>query len=373
MKSIIDFAEASVLRTDVGKAFEAAFLAGCREIWVPEGTYRLEGTIEVPSDTRIELDPKALIIAASGKAPARRMHMIANRDPEKGDRNITIRGGIFDGNCGENARESYKDPGFIGLMFDFRNVDGLTLEDIEAKNASSYHFRLGGVKNFAIRRIRFTGLLTPLCQDGIHVCGPSEHGEITDIYAVPGSMGDDLIALNADDDYKYPHNWGLVPGYIRDVHVKNVVAEDCFTGVRLLSIREEIADCSFSDMRIGFREHGVNMDATRYCMDPLFDNDAYPEGVGAIRNLRMENVTMWKTTPGRPVFTFETNCDHFVVKNFRRLREKEPENDAPTLLLRNLAKSRVTVNGEEQIQLPGETAAFDPDCMDLVVERICGD
>lgn len=357
---------------DIGKAFEAAFRAGCHEILVPEGSYLLDGVIEIPSDTVIELEKNARITAAPGKAPARRMHMITNSDAENGNVHITVRGGIFDGNCAENERRSYDDTEFVGLMFDFRKVDGLVLEDLEVRNASCYHFRLGEVKNFQIHRIRFTGDLSPLCQDGIHIGGGSENGDISELYAVPGSMGDDLVALNADDVFTYSHNEGMIAAPIRNIHVKNVQAPDCYTGVRLLSIREEITDCSFRNMKIGVREHGINMDAARYCMDPIFTDEEYPEGVGQIKNIVFDNVTMWRTAPGRPLITFETNCENFRFRDFRRDREKDRAPECETLVMRNLCRSKLVLNGEERTISAGEENVFDLDRIELSLDRMDG-
>lgn len=346
MRSIIEFGGDPKGNGDVGLAFAKAFAANEREIFLPDGDYALITPIEIPSDTTIQLSEKATVFAAPGKF--RSYHMVGNAGRAEGTKNITVTGGTWDGRCAENKRTSIFDEDFVGLMFDFLNVDGLTMTDLRLVDATCYHVRLGEVTNFRLENIKFDGLNRPGCQDGIHMGGFCAHGLIRNIYARPGSMGDDLIALNADDVFTYPHNWDMKAGLMTDITVENVEAPDCYTGVRLLSIFSEISHIRFRNLKIGVREHGLNLDAARYCNDPLFTSDEYPNGVGNLKDIVFENLTLWKSAPNskRELLTYETNSPDVQIYNFNRPRENEVgESPALTIRMRNMATTDYTLDG----------------------------
>ena len=53
-------------------------------------------------------------------------------------------------------------------------------------------------------------------------------------------------------------------------------------------------------------------------MDPFFNDEDYPKGVGNIHDIYLENITLYKTVKsGRPIFIFEENVKDFEIKNFR--------------------------------------------------------
>lgn len=366
-ESILDYGADKSGSADSAQAFERAFAHGKLALFIPEGEYRIDRTVIIPSGAVIEADGRARIFAAPGSSTAG--SVFTNSDHENGNSDITIRGGLWDGRCDVNRRASYCDPDYAGLFFDFVNVNGLTLENIRMRNAVCYHIRMGEVKNFKLDKIRFEGELTPLCQDGIHIGGGCEYGSISNVYARPGGMGDDLIALNADDVFWYSHSVGMKALPIRHISIENVIAEDCYTGVRLLSINTEISDISFRNMKIGFRAHGLNLDAARHCGDPIFKPEDYPRGVGNMHDITFENIQIWSTSKNRvrDVVTFETNVKRVRFRNFVRMRECENA-DVSGATFRFACMNDTTFNDSGEItKIPcGETFVSDRDVYESI-------
>jgi len=352
--SILAFGADNTGANDISIAFEKAFAAGIRDIFVPMGTYRLDRQLLLPSHAHILLDAEAVVFAAPGIF--RDYSMVRSADPEQGNADISVSGGQWDGRCDANMRCSYRDEDFVGMVFTFNNVDGLTLHNLRMRRASCYYIRLGEVRHFTVSGIRFEGQLAPLCQDGIHVGGGSEYGCIKDLWAEPGSMGDDLVAFNADDVFWYAHNHGMKALPIRHMTVQNVQAENCFTGVRLLSVTNEISDVHFSNMRIGYRQHGINLDAARHCEDPIPEVTADPLGVGNIHDITFENTELWYTGSGagRECVTFETNVKSMTFTDIRCPRLFERGSRHPLFRFACMNRMELAADGETRILSPGE-------------------
>lgn len=335
-------------RRDVSAALNAAFARGETALNVPPGDYRLDAPLVLPSRTNIAADPDARFFAGdANRAPA----VVVNSDKEKGDRNITIKGGLWDGCAATHRRNGYKDPDYAGRFFHFVNVRDLCCSDMRVRDGACYHFSLGRVTDFRIENIVFDGSVHPSCQDGIHVGGGSERGVIRHIRATGMATGDDLIALNADDVNHYSHNADQRDMPIRKMLVEDVQADNCWAAIRLLSIKSEISDVVFRRFRVGYRRHGINADAARYCADPIFDDAANPDGVGALRNVLFEDFTLWYAGDKvkRPeTVTWETNGTGVRFRNFRVAHELEKPTDLPvppSFRIRKVAQTRIKVDG----------------------------
>ena len=240
---------------------------------------------------------------------------------------------------------------YPGRFFLFINVDGLVLEHLRMTDVITYHIALGQVRHFRVEDISFEGIYPVKCQDGIHLCGGCEDGVIRHIRCLKGATYDDLIALNADEAFVYSHNNGFVPLPIRRILVEDIEAPQCHTFVRFLSITNDITDVTIRNAKVGYRARGVNMDAARYCADPIFKDEDWPDGVGDIRNVLLENVTLWYAGPktnARDVVTFETNATNFRFRNFTWAKDLEPPYvcQRPGFLFRKLCKTSVTVEGK---------------------------
>ena len=149
--------------------------------------------------------------------------------------------------------------------------------------------------------------------------------------------------------------------------VENVQAENCWTGIRLLSIDNQISNVTIRNMTAGIRCHAVNLDAARYCANPLFTDEDRPDGVGKLRNITLENLTFYKTKDAfdASFCIFETKGD-LTVTNLKRDYSKDCFPDIPTVKFKNLPDHEITVNGNTYIS-QGEKKIFDGAEFNLII------
>jgi len=97
--SVRDFGAVGDGFTDDREAIQAALDSGASEVVIPFGNYSVSSTLYVGSDTAILADRCARVVL-SGERPKRRGDfLLSNRNTEgEGNRNISLIGGIWDGN-----------------------------------------------------------------------------------------------------------------------------------------------------------------------------------------------------------------------------------------------------------------------------------
>ncbi len=343
-------------------------LAKETEIFFPTGVYVITETLRIPSNRHILLDTDAVIYAADHCFDREGTRaIITNEDTEGGNENIIFEGGRVDGNNVNNTRAHWVTGPSSGLTFCFHRVKGLTLRNLNIHNSDAYNIRLTRVEDYRIEDILFTSTHLPPCQDGIHVNGHCYRGVIRNIRGEGKCTNDDLIALNADDQNLYCHNWGQEDGPIVDLLIENVHAEDCHTALRVLSIHSEIKNVTIRNLSAGVRCHGLNFDAARYCAHPIFTDEEHPDGVGVLKNVVLEDITLWKTNQRSSAFAvFETKGE-LTIRNLVRDFERDQAPERPTLKFKSLPGATITVNGEQYVS-EGETRCFDGARFDIVIK-----
>lgn len=364
------------------------------ELYFPAGVYVITEELLIPSNRHLCLDKEAVIFAADhcfDKDGIRAV--ITNADHVNGNENIVIEGGKIDANNIHNRREHWKDGPNWGLMFCFMRVKNLTVKNVICRNAETYNFRLNRVEDFLIEGITFTATHLTRCQDGIHLEGHCHRGVIRDITAEFGATNDDVIAFTADEAVDaYAHCRGVEDGPITDILVENVSAECCHSPVRLLSVEQEISNVTFRNISAGVRCHGLNMDGSRHTADPAFKEEDYPKGIGNMKNIVFENITLWRMdkvwkeevldkqgecsltvvepwgfNTNAPKFNlFETKGD-ITIRNLVRDREKDCNPSSPFLHFAKLYDTTVTVNGET-FTMQGEVKQIDGDKFDITIK-----
>lgn len=97
--SVKDFGAQGNGNNDDTKAIQDAFNSGiCLKVLIPYGNYKVSKTLMVSSNTEIIAHPMAVIFAAGEEPKKRGDFLLSNKDTEKGNENISINGGVWDGN-----------------------------------------------------------------------------------------------------------------------------------------------------------------------------------------------------------------------------------------------------------------------------------
>ena len=139
--------------------------------------------------------------------------------------NISIKGGIFDGNGANQTPQgsSQSDPPVsmsCDSLFQLIDVDDLTIDSITIHESVRFGVVVAAAKNFKIRNVYFDNWnRNRLNVDGVHFYGYLEDGIIENIHGV---CGDDMVALNIDSDYTSEENTMVRRGDAKRIIIRNV-------------------------------------------------------------------------------------------------------------------------------------------------------
>lgn len=339
--------------TDDSEAFQKALFSGSANIVVPDGDYRIAKTLRVPSRTRIMASDGARIFHCGETPKKRGDFLLTNSDHEKGNEDISINGGIWDGNntgkFNTKNPDLFDDNAWSGSMLNFYNVKRLRLENMGLWNSVVYYTRLSKISDFTIRNITFYSKEFGFNQDGLHFGGEVRDGLIENIRAENGQTNDDLIALNADDSVVRLENRDILRGPIENLTFRNVHAENCYTAIRLLSVNAPIRNIRIENISVGCRHFAINIDAARYCRTPLFCEEDFPEGAGSIENIEIDGMTIFASGPKleRALIDCETRVRNFRIRNFHRDLEKDADRSLPTFLAQNVKFMKIHASGKD--------------------------
>jgi polygalacturonase len=277
---------------------------------------------------------------ADGVGKHCRNFMITNANSGNGNVNISLQGGFWDANNAGNVRGADYDPfAYSGVAINFTNVQNLTIRDLTVHNPESFFIRVGEVTDFLIQNITLSADVTHINQDGVHVGGFSENGVIRNIKASGiGVPGDDMVALNADDDVERQLNLGMRRGPIRNIVVEDIEADDAYTFIRLLSVDQPIENINIRHVRGGCRMHGLNL-----------NNWRFPKGVGAIRHVNFEDIDLAKTQMSghAPALVHVSlHVDDLCLRHVKRASGTHP--DVQTLLIDNQQALQMVIGNKTQ-------------------------
>lgn len=339
---------------DSSDAFARAVDAAKKQqktLYVPTGMYTVSKTIRIPSDFRLYADPTALIRLDGNRKKRRGDFLLSNDDPEHGNVNIHITGGVWDGNnqgIGNAKPDIFNKNGYSGAVLNFVGVKGLHLSDFTVANSVTYYIRMARLENFIIKNISFVSDEFGHNQDGLHFGGAVRHGVVRNIRALScGQTNDDLIALNADDSIERVENLDLVRDGIEDLLIENLFAENCHTIIRLLSVTAPIRNIVIRNVYGGYRGYAINLDAARYCKTPLFKEEDIPNGCGVIENVCIEHmICRPMTDTGRPAVCMESCVEDFSIRDFKLLND---EYTVPALVAKNLVSSELITDADSVI------------------------
>ena len=266
--------------------------------------YVLDDTVTVPSDRRIEATG-ATVRLMDGVT----VLMLRNVNTRDGtcapvpagarDRNIAVVGGVWEdcstfrrgyghsGRYDETVREKGRFFG-VSTLFLFNNCDHVSVTDATFRHAGGFAVQAGEGDSYAFRRIRFD-----LCfADGLHL-----NGNLSRVLAqdVRGTVGDDLVALNAYDWLNSSVNFGP-QRYVLCEDLELVPTERVgYPAIRIQPACYRFADgtvvdCAVSD--VVFRRVKGIQTFKMYLQTPRYEIGRDPEWsqVGSGGNLRFEDI-----------------------------------------------------------------------------------
>jgi hypothetical protein len=327
---------------DDTKALQKSLEGGNRVVVIPPGNYKISRSLKVASRTHIKADPKAIIRMADKAGYDVDTYLLTNADSEKGNQDITIEGGVWDGNNAHNPRGPRNGvrPSYGGVAISFIKVHNLVIRQLTVRNPESYSIRLGEISDFMVENIVFDQSSPRPNQDGIHLGGFCCRGVIRHLsVSSPAGTNDDMVAINADDDVTSIFNVGMKLGTIRDIRVEDVKSPDAYTFVRMLSTKNVIENILVDGIAGGCRMNVINMDSWRF-----------PAGKGILRNITIRNCHVHKTTEDKPfpcVF-IQSTVKNMRIENF--VRDKAGAPKAPTLLLENGQRNYLAIGGLDEQQ-----------------------
>lgn len=240
---------------------------GC--VSIPHGTYLITRPLIIRSNTHLLLAQTAKL-----KLADRANCSILDNEglyTDTMDENITIEGGIWDGNNLNQERQKIPNEGRGGdknedcpcdreiyisnkyLITSMRLVHtkGLQLKNITFKNPTTFAVQIADVENFRVDNITLDYNLAKKNMDGIHVQGPARFGYIHNIY---GNANDDHVALCANGTTRSQ----ITRGTIENVTIDGIYCDNGYTGVRLLSRGDPVRNIRISNIHGAFRYYAVS-------------------------------------------------------------------------------------------------------------------
>ncbi|MBO4594111.1 MAG: hypothetical protein J5697_00245, partial [Clostridia bacterium] len=169
-------------------------------VYLPAGKYLVTRPLIIHSNTHFCMDNTTTLKLADGANCS-----ILDNDGLYNDtvnENITVEGGIWDGNNLAQQRKKIPNEGKAGdenedkdcdkeiyisnvylvLMLRFIHVKGLTLKNLTLKDPTSFAVQIADADTFTVENIRLDYNLKNKNMDGIHIQGPARFGCIRNIF-----------------------------------------------------------------------------------------------------------------------------------------------------------------------------------------------
>lgn len=291
-----------------------------RKVNIPDigQTYNLDDRLIIHSGQSLIADRTArfFLMDNVGTCFIRNENMFASTH----DTDITIRGGIWDGNYAKNSG-SYGNGGYcvsdkkspvrgVSGMISMMGVDGLEISDITIRQARSFGVHITDCNRFHIHDVFFDDNK----RDGIHCTGTCSNFHINDI---KGLTKDDFVALNA---------WDWSYSTARFGQIKNGVVENLY---------EDVGDDNSIPTGDAVRflcgeEEGVNYTCDNVVVRNVFcrnnntsilishqedlENTAHVASSGKMGKIRLENLYIGSNTS--PCILCAVDTESVSIRNF---------------------------------------------------------
>lgn len=297
---------------------------------VPAKNYLISKTLKIHSNQQLLL-PRYAVIRMADKSNC---YMMANADPENGNCNFTVEGGIWDyNNQGQGPNPFHyphpDHPDYIGFMFFFHNVKNFRFAHMTMKDPINFCLTLDKASYFTVEDITFDfNYGNPWAEnmDGVHLDGNCHYGVIRNL---KGACYDDLVALNSDEGSNGP---------ITHIEVDGIFCEGCHSAVRLLTRLNRVEHIHI---------HNIHGSFYQYCVGFTDLDKSIPgEYIGYFNNILLENFHISKAPRIHihhkdgmghfPMLWFE---DGVTTKNItiRNVCRQERVNDIPLVAVEKTA------------------------------------
>ena len=347
LTAVVQVVSAAACADDTAR-LQALLDSGRGRVEFPDGTFVVSKPLVISSDTHLVCSPRTVVrLAAGANCP-----VLRNRGSEPGglDRNITVEGGIWDGNNVQQKRGPYRRPktpggGDINQLTVFAGITNLTLRGMTLKDPDCYCIELTDITGFTVEDILFDCNDRTPNQDGLHIDGFARDGHIRNIR---GHTNDDLVALNSDEG-----NWRSPSNDIVNVTIDGLYGgEDGYTAVRLLSRNAHIENVVIRNVYGRYKYNGVSF--THWAFE-----DHRP-GMGHFDNIVLENVFASSCAKGTGrdwcgIVLFQGKVEsvgHVAIRNLRRVDGAEFRNDVPTVNIGNGVRIDTLILDDVEQQVP---------------------
>ena len=247
-----------------------AMLDKCGTVRIPDGRYLITKPLIIHSNTHLILSSMATLRLADGANCS-----ILDNDGLYSDEtnvNITIEGGIWDGNHMAQERKKIPNEGrpgdenedqicdkqvyisniYVVFMVRLVHTERLQVKNLTFKDPTSFAIHIADSRYFNVENITLDYDLLKPNMDGIHIQGPARFGTIRNIF---GNANDDHVALCANGTIRSE----ITRGDIEDVDVDGIYCDNGYTGVRLLSRGDAIRNVHISNIHGEFRYFAVSL------------------------------------------------------------------------------------------------------------------
>lgn len=348
-----------------------AMLDMCGTVRIPDGRYLITKPLIIHSNTHLILSSLATLRLAD-----RANCSILDNDGLYSDEtnvNITIEGGIWDGNHMMQERQKIPNEGrpgdenedkicdkqtyisniYVVFMVRLVHTRHLQVKNLTFKDPTSYAIHIADSRYFTVENITLDYDLLKPNMDGVHIQGPARFGKIRNIF---GNANDDHVALCANGTIRSE----ITRGDIEDVDIDGVYCDNGYTGVRLLSRGDAIRNIHISNIHGEFRFYAVSLTHHYPIRDDkpiLLENIHISDIYASKSRAECDEFTKQIVKHGALIWLEQgIVCRNVLIENIYR-KERNPETQAPTVRIsENVTAQNLKIRGIHNTFV-GEAAA----------------